>query len=176
MSINVDIFEVTGTSPGLSTSITNLNTKSSSLVTDSYVLYPIRRPISAGTSYSYQKYVYFKINSSVKIKNVQIQFVPDTVGATTNSLYYKFTNTYAAPNNSIDSSTTLISSSVTTTLNPNLSITSPELATSRIITLQPNTDYYSNYIVIQNRVGYVASLSDVGNGQSYKFKVIFDSF
>ena len=47
MSINVDIFEVTGTSPGLSTSITNLNTKSSSLVTDSYVLYPIRRPISA---------------------------------------------------------------------------------------------------------------------------------
>jgi hypothetical protein len=99
-----------------------------------------------------------------------------TDDATGSQLFYKFTNTYVEPvdMHGLHSGTYMTDYPTALTLFPFVSSSSPNAATSRIITLSPNVTYYTNYLVMQMRVPY--GDQTVKNGKSFGIQFTFDSF
>jgi hypothetical protein len=178
MTVSLEIYEVTGPAPGTPVIVNNINFKRSSNISDDYNLYPIKRPISINEdfNYSYQKWIYFKFkNTDSYIKNPTINISVNTEGSKDTFLYYRFSNTYIEPNGTGDHSMTYIKDK-NIKLFPLVSSSSPAAATGHIVTLQPNVDYYTNYLVLQSRVKYHYPIEEVGNADSIKLTFSFDSF
>lgn len=189
----IEIYEITGNLPGTATKVNNINFKNSSAVASKYWQYPLRRMETNRKldehliRYSYNKYVFFKVSSTGKMKNFKMNVsidsdddwpfgVQENQGnlATKSELYYKMTNTYQIPTSELDGSLTWVKDREIE-LYPMFSTTGYANATSHIITLEANTVYYSNLFVFQTAV-YHSSVSDVGNGPSCKFELSFDNW
>ena len=189
MAITLEIWEDSG--PVLSShgttrqAVNNVGWKDSSLdETYGYYDYPLVRPQSPITeTLSYHKYNYLKISGTYpKATRVRLQLIGDVAGAGVPTytstdkvkLYYKLTNTYSLPTNALLSSTTL-HLGTTVILQPNLSLTGPEAASSRIFLLNTNTTYYTNYLVTQLWVD-PGLWDEYGNIGAFSLRFLLDEY
>lgn len=107
-----DTGPISGTRGTTITEDTNINWKSSGIVTDLYWMYPLRRPAIPDITpkytveenqwiMSYTKYVSFKIEGDcTKIKNLKITL--DNVPGLRTKLFANWKSTYAAPTDAFD--------------------------------------------------------------------------
>lgn len=135
--------------------------------------YPIVRPSpgsaneSDNMALSFHKYTFFKISGTYSsASKVRVKIVGNLTGAAGTGiadkvrLVYKWTNTYATPSNDMLIGSTYDEADLE--LLPFLSETGPDTATSFCNILQPNTTYYTNYLVTQLHVD-PSILDDHGN-------------
>lgn len=138
--------------------VENIGWKSSGLdESNSYIYHPITRS-TTDVVWSYTKYNFMKISGTyaagarprIKISgNVAGAPLKDYKGTTKVKLYYKLTNEYETPSNSMDGSLIYVPPGGITVY-PKLSTTGPEDAAAAYVHhLAGNTTYFSQYLVTQ---------------------------
>lgn len=184
MSANIDLYEDTGpVLSGRGTTVTLLDSWDLKKSADPTVVYyptnagvgaPLIRPVAqAGAQVlSYKKYLSFKIDGTYKrLKNIRIQLSATAGNTNKAQLFYKLTSTYAEPDDAFDGSMLLWSPEtdiINPTLFPMLSTTSPQTATSRATSYGPNQTLYTQFLVVQMRVG---SDCIIGNTPEFNLKL-----
>lgn len=181
MSLLIDLFEDSGTPSASRGSVITLidqwNMKNSSnpavvyFPTGETTNAPLVRPTGAGEEFlSFKKYLSFKCYGTyANIKNLKINLSVDSATqANKPRLFYKFANTYSAPDNAYDGDMICASIDGTVqvpTLFPCFSTTGPQNATTRQAAYGPDQILYSNWLVLQMRIPYDCS---VGNSAEFK--------
>ncbi len=144
---------------------------------------PLVRPEFDGeVVLSYKVYTFFKISGTyTKIKNLKLKIkLGEAAQATKAMLFYKLTDTYAAPTNAFDGTmipgytgSAFCNGQSEIVLYPNWSTSGPNTATSRAISYGPNQTIYSQYLVTQL---YVAKSAQTGNSAEFMARIEFDEF
>lgn len=181
MAVNIDMFEDTGvltSGRGATVSlISDWNLKASA--DPAFVYYPtqetssapLARPLFPGQEVlSFKKYISFRINGTyTRIKNLRIALsIEGAAQANKTRLFYKFTNTYAPPDNAYDGG--MMCAAIDSVVqNPQLipfwSTSNPQSATSRAVSYGPNQTLFSNWICVQLRTPFE---STVGNSPEFR--------
>lgn len=192
MSLTIQIFEEYGpvvSGRGTSIEVTNINWKNSADPANPYHLYPLRRPDKQDDlKLSYKKYNYIKISGTYsKIKRAKLVFTPGggVSGQAANAaLYYKFTNTYAQPDNLFDGDMMYVGTDSERTNSVLLPLsTSPTVYAPYVEEhTDANVTLYSPFIVTQLRVKPSDKatapliMSDVGNTVGFNISFSFVAF
>lgn len=190
MAITIELYEDTGpVSAGrgsTTTLVDNIGWKDSPFdETNAYVFYPLQRPIHPSVyTMSYTKYNFFKITTDTlaPYSRLYINITGNYVGSPPSGyrgcngkvkLFYKMTNIYQPPSNSLTGLTYIPPGSGSLILLPFLSTTGPDTATSTLpINLSSNTTYYTNYLVTQLFVEQ-GNWNDYGNIGSLNIQLVF---
>ena len=177
--VSISLFERTGNSPMVDTSITNIGLKSSGdPETTAYADYPIQRPTS-GTVRSYTKNVYARIVTGdtpcrapiITLSGSVTGSIASGYQGTNNGikLYYTLRNTYIPPEQ-----TATGTEWTGQTISPDMSTIDPTSATSRPSILAASTLYYTEFIVFQLEVASDPDWQEYGNIPELKFKIVCD--
>lgn len=188
MSISIDLYEDTGVLTSgrgaTQTIVDQWNLKNSA---DPAVVYfptaettnaPLVRPTAAGQEFlSFKKYITFKVYGTYAYaKNLRISLSANSATqASAARLFYKFTNTYAAPDAAYDGAmmcAALDSTIQVPTLFPMFG-TSPSAATSRSIVYGPNATLWTNFLVLQMRIPAGCT---VGNSAEFLLTLSADEY
>lgn len=135
---------------------------------------PLVRPLNAGEQdFSFKVYTFFKLSGTYsKIKNprfrIRVSVAAQASGA---QLFYKLSNVYETPTNTLDGDMMLLADSSGTIMQDpiymNLSTVGPNAATSRDTVYANVSPLYTNYFVTQMRVN---KGSLVGNTAEFTLK------
>lgn len=187
MAVNIDLYEDTGAlTSGRGATVTlidNWNLKASA---DPNYLYfptaettcaPLVRPLLPGQeTLSFKKYLSFKIDGTyTRIKNLRIVASIESSGeADKPRLFYKFTNTYAPPDDAFDGDMNCLSLDGVVQvpqLFPFFSTSNPQSATTRAVAYGPNQTLYTNWLVLQMRIPAGCT---VGNSATFNLALTCD--
>lgn len=187
MSANIDLYEDLGAPlAGRGTTVLLLNSWDLKASADPAFAYyptaetssaPLIRPFNlpGAQTLSFKKYLSFKIDGTYsRLKNIRMRLsIGEEAQSNGAQLFYKMTNTYAAPDNAYDGNMMLLSTAngqglLTTEIWPFLSTVGPQSATSRQVTYGPNQTLYTNWLVVQMRVNNNAA---VGNSAEFELKL-----